>query len=350
MTTQRSGAMLLAVALCGFAACDNADDEPAEAGDFETQATLSVKAVVDAQLAKLVKASEDLQKAAPEPDDDGWNEKDDAEAHKKMVAAWKQARTAYENVEGPIAVLFDGLDVSTDARYDAFIEENGPDENLFDDENVIGMHAIERILWSGSTPNYVVKFEKALDGYKEAAFPKTKEEADDFKNKLCKRLVDDTKMMQENYASIALEVGTAFQGIVGSVQEQSEKTNLAATGEDESRYAQNTMADMRANLNGAREVYKAFKPWIEDTKGDVEGIEAGFKRLEDAYKGVEGDALPKAPDGFNPDEPKDEHVESPYGKLWKLLIDETDLENEESLVKLINDAAIGMGIEGLEEE
>lgn len=337
----------MAVALSGFAACDNADDGN---DDFQTRATLDVQALVGAQLTTLVQASEEIQKAAPEPDDDGWNDKDDAEAYKKMVAAWKKARTAYENVEGPIAVLFAGLDVSTDARYDAFIEENGPDEDLFDDENVTGMHAIERILFSGSTPDYVVKFEKALPGYKEAAFPKTKDEAEAFKNKLCKRLVTDTKKMKEDYADTALQVTTAFQGIIGSVQEQSEKTNLAATGEDESRYSQNTMADMRANLNGAREVYKAFKPWIEDTMGDAAGIERGFKRLEDAYKSVDGDALPKAPDGFNPDEPSDEHIESPYGKLYTLLADETDLDNKDSLVTIINDAAIGMGIEGLEEE
>ena len=335
----------MAVALCGFTACDNADDN-----DFETQATLDVKALVDAQLKTLVQASEEIQAAAPEADEDGWNDQDDAEAYKKMVAAWKKARTAYENVEGPIAVLFEGLDVSTDARYDAFIEENGPDEDLFDDENVTGMHAIERILFSSSTPDYVVKFEKALPGYKAAAFPKTRQEADAFKNKLCKRLVTDTKKMKEDYSDIALQVTTAFQGIVGSVQEQSEKTNLAATGEDESRYAQNTMADMRANLNGAREVYKAFKPWIEDTKGDAAGIEKGFKRLEDAYKGIQGDALPKAPDGFNPDEPSDEHLASPYGKLYTLLSEETDLENKDSLVTIINSAAIGMGIEGLDEE
>jgi iron uptake system component EfeO len=341
--TQRSGALLLALALCGFAGCDN-EDEAAETAEFEKQATVDVKAFVDAQVSKLVQAAKDIQEAAPEPDADGWNPEDDAEAVMKLRAAWKQARTAYENVEGPIAALFDELDVSTDARYDAFLEENGADEDLFDDENVTGMHAIERILWSDSTPDYVVKFEANLDGYKAAAFPKTEAEADAFKNKLAKKLVDDTTVMKTSYASIALEPTTAFGGIVASVEEQSEKTNLAATGEDESRYAQNTLADMRANLNGAREVYGAFKAWVESTDGDTAGIEAGFKRIDDAYKALSGDALPKVPEGFEPDEPSEEDLDTPYGKLYQLLLDETDPADENSVVHIITEAAEGIGV------
>jgi iron uptake system component EfeO len=341
--TQRSGALLLALALCGFAGCDN-DDDKGDSAELEEQATLEVKEFVDSQVTKLVQAAEDIREAAPEPDEDGWNPEDDADAVAEMRAAWKRARTAYENIEGPIAALFDELDVATDARYDAFIEENGPDQDLFDDENVTGMHAIERILWSDKTPDYVVKFEANLDGYKAAAFPKTEAEAEAFKNKLAKRLVDDTTTMKEEYASVALEVGTAFGGIRDSVAEQSEKTNLAATGEDESRYAQNTLADMRANLSGAREVYKAFKEWIDSTDGDTAGIEAGFKRLEDAYKAVDGDALPKVPEGFDPDEPSTEDLETPYGKLYQLLLDETDLEDENSLVHIITEAGEGIGV------
>jgi iron uptake system component EfeO len=348
--TQRSGALVLAVALCGFAACSNEEDAADTGGDFEEQATVDVKAFVDSQLSKLVSASEELQDAAPEPDEDGWNDSDDQEAWNEMAAAWKKARTAYENVEGPIATLFAGLDVSADARYDAFLEEDGADDDLFDDEIVTGMHGIERILWSSKTPDYVITFEEKLDGYKAAAFPKTEAEADAFKNKLAQRLVDDAKKMKEDYATVALEVGTAFQGIAASTREQSEKTNKAATGEDESRYAQNTLADMRANLNGANEVYKAFKAWIEDTGGDTQAIERGFAQLKAAYDEVEGDALPKVPEGFNPDKPTEDDLKTPYGKLWKLLADETDLENEQSLVSIIDSAARGMGIEGIEEE
>jgi iron uptake system component EfeO len=329
----------LAAAL--LAACSNEDD--GDARDFEQEATLDVKNFVAGQLANLVKAAEDIQKAAPAPDADGWNADGDADAIDDMKAAWKKARTAYENVEGPIAALFMGLDTSTDARYDAFVEEES-DDDLFDDQGVTGMHGIESILWSDSTPDYVVKFEAALPNYKAAAFPKTEAEADAFKNKLSKRLVDETKQMKEDFATVALGVTDAFGGIVASVEEQSEKTNKAASGEDESRYAQNTLADMRANLNGAREVYSAFKPWIASTKGDTAGIEAGFKRLEAAYDALDGDALPKVPDGFDPDKPSDEDLATPYGELYQLLLDETDPEEEKSLVHIIREAAVGIGV------
>lgn len=343
---RRKLALWLGAALCGLSACSNADDGDE---DFETQATLGVKDFVGVQLQKLSSAAQAIQDAAPEADEDGWNADDDPESLEDMRAAWKQARSAYEHIEGSIAVLFAGLDVDTDARYDAFIEID-PDDYLFDGEGVIGMHAIERILWSDSTPDYVVKFEEALPGYQAAAFPQTKQEADDFKNALCARLVKDTQKMRDDFDSIALQAGTAFRGMILSVQEQSEKTNKAATGEDESRYAQNTLADMRANLSGARSVYEAFKPWIEATDGDTETIESNLDKLDQAYDAVDGDALPRVPDGFNPDEPSDKDLSTAYGKLWKLLVEQTDEDQADSLVALMADAADGMQLPGIEAE
>jgi iron uptake system component EfeO len=205
-------------------------------------------------------------------------------------------------------------------------------------------------LWSDSTPDYVVKFEKALPGYKAAAFPKTKEEAEGFKNALCARLVRDTKKMQTDFGTVALDATSAFRGMILSVQEQSEKTNKAASGEDESRYAQNTLADMRANLEGAHAVYDAFQPWIQATKGDIVSIEAGLNKLSKAYGAVDGDALPKVPDGFDPDKPTDEHLDTAYGKLWKLLSEQTDAEDKGSLVWIMSDAADRMDIPGIAAE
>jgi iron uptake system component EfeO len=304
---------------------------------------------VGAELAKLTSAAEAIQKAAPAADDDGWNAKSDASAVADMRKAWKEARTAYEHIEGSIAVLFNGLDVSTDERYDGFIESE-PDQDLFDDEGVIGVHAIERILWSDSTPERVVKFEKALDGYKEAAFPETKADAEAFKSKLCARLVKDTKKMRDDFADLALDSTSAFRGMIGSVQEQSEKTTKAASGEDESRYAQNTLADMRANLDGARAVFSAFRPWIDEAGNDSASISKEFDAIDAAYKAVKGDALPEVPEHFNPDEPSADHLSSPYGKLWKLLGEKTDDTDPGSLVSIMGKAADKMGIPGLTDE
>lgn len=344
--TRLKAALWLGTLLCGLTACSNADDDSDL--DYEAQATLDVKDYVGVQLEKLSSAARAIEDAAPDPDDDGWNPDDDADAVDEMRQAWKDARAAYEHIEGSIAVLFAGLDEDTDARYDAFIEVK-EDDNLFDDEGVIGMHGIERILWSDSTPDYVVKFEKALPGYKEAAFPQTEQEADDFKNALCARLVRDTQQMQDEFESVALDATSAFRGMILSVQEQSEKTNKAATGEDESRYAQNTLADMRANLDGARAVYEAFKPWIAATEGDMEAIEAGLDKLDAAYQDVEGDALPMVPASFNPDDPSEDDLQTAYGKLWMLLQEQT-AEEPGSLVTHMADAADLMDIPGIEAE
>lgn len=344
MTPTRTSAWFISTACVALIACSNEDDP-----DYEADATVAVKNYITAELTKLTAASEELQKAAPAADDDGWNAADDKAAVDKMRAAWSKARDSYERIEGSIAVLFPALDVSTDERYDGFIEEE-PDDNLFDDEGVVGVHGIERILWADQHPARVVKFESSLPGYKKAEFPATKEEAEAFKNKLCARLVTDVKSMQSEFKHWVLESDTAFRGMIGSMQEQSEKTTLAASGEDESRYAQNTLADMRANLEGAIAVFEAFKPWIEATGDKSETIQAGFEELEKAYGEVDGPALPEVPEKFNPSNPSEADLKSPYGRLWQLLNEKTDLEDPKSLVSIMASAADEMEIPLIPEE
>ena len=346
MKHRRKTAALLMSCACLTGGCSAGSDP-----DYEAEATLGVKQYVSGQLQMLSRAAEAIERAAPEPDEDGWNAQDDAEAVDELRAAWRDARAAYERVEGSIAILFDGLDVSTDERYDGFIEE-APDDNLFDDDGVVGVHAIERILWSDQIPARVVKFESTLPGYKPAAFPANRDEADDFKNKLCARLTRETRQMRDDFAPLALDSTTAFRGMIGSMQEQSEKTTKAASGEDESRYAQHTLADMRANLAGARAVFAAFRPWIDDTTGPAvsRDFAAEFADIERAYDAVDGVALPAVPSTFNPDNPSAEDLDSAYGKLWQLLNAKTDPEDADSFVSKMGRTATDMGIEGIEAE
>jgi iron uptake system component EfeO len=348
--TQRLTAYSLCIAAlsCGFAACSN-DDDGGEGGDLKKQAILDTKAYVTAEVQNLVDAAKAIQKAAPAPDEDGWNAKDDAKAVEAMRAAWADARDAYEHVEGSIAILFGGLDVSTDERYDAFLEE-GPDDNLFDGEGVTGMHAIERILWAGEHPANVVAFEKALDGYQEAAFPKTEEEAEAFKTELAQRLVDDTNQMLVEFKPKALDASTAYWGVIGSMTEQLEKVTLAATAEDESRYAQRTLDDMRANLEGGEKVYAAFRDWVIEDSGEEtdEKIQAGFESISKAYSEIKGEAIPTPPADFDVDEPSKEDLATPYGKLYELLSTETDVENEDALIHVMSEAADDMELEEVE--
>ncbi len=135
---------------------------------------LDVKAFIQTNLDGLASAAAALQAAAPEPDEDGWSAAAGKDAVDAMKAEWKKARWAYEHIEGAIAVLFRDLDVSTDARYDAFIE-TAADADPFDGEGVTGVHAIERILWSDAIPPAVV--EVRVGPRDQAAPPRSRDRA-----------------------------------------------------------------------------------------------------------------------------------------------------------------------------
>src|SRR5262249_42266503 len=252
----------------------------------------------------LLQAAKDLQAAAPTPVGRGWNDQD-APAVAATKAAWVRARDAYEHEEGAIAPLFPDIDFAIDARYDDFMTEllnvQG-DQNLFDDSGVTGMHAIERILYAKETPAFVVNFESKLPGYKAAAFPATEQEASDFKNKLCAKLVADVTALRDQWQPAKIKIAIAFQGLILLMNEQREKVSKAASTDEESRYSQRTMADMRQNLEGTKTVYTLFQPWItsKTNAGDptkdgptIDGkIQQGFSTLATTYGQVQGDAVP----------------------------------------------------------
>ena len=113
---------LLSLALLLTAACGR----PAK-----DQALLDVKSFIQQNIDSLLAASISLQADAPAPTANGWNPTNNGAAVQTMRSDWKKARTAYEHVEGAIAVLFPELDISTDERYDGFVSI-GPDNDLFD--------------------------------------------------------------------------------------------------------------------------------------------------------------------------------------------------------------------------
>jgi iron uptake system component EfeO len=315
-------------------------------GTPESQSQATVKSYVTAELGKLVDASIALRAAAPEPDADGWNAQTDAGAIAAMQARWKAARVAYEHVEGAIAVLFPDLDASTDERYDGFLESR-PDDDLFDGQGVTGIHAIERILWAGHHPAPVVAFEMTLTGYRAATFPANLTQATSFRDGLATRLVTDVQSMQAMFAPLTLDTTAAFRGVVGSLGEQIEKIDLAAEGKEESRYAQHTLADMRANLDGGKITYDGFRNWVRATSGGAAldaDILAGFDRVTALYAGVSGEALPAVPAGFNPDAPTAAQLDTPYGRIFGVLSEESDGTRPASLVSRMSEAADKLGI------
>jgi iron uptake system component EfeO len=318
----------------------------------EQQALVDVQAYTQKNLDRLVSASATLCDEAPVASAKGWDVGGaDKTKLDDMRTKWKLVRTPYENIEGSIAVLFPELDEATDQRYEGFLE-NTTDANLFDDQVVTGIHAIERILWAAEHPASVVEFEKALGSkYLAASYPKNQSESEDFKQKLCAKLVNDVTEMRRQYQSVRLDASTAFRGTIGSMAEQFEKVSFAATGEEESRYAQTTLLDMKANLAGAKATYEAFKPWLLSRKGASldDEIRVGFKALEAAYDSVAGDAIPQPPASWSSVNPSLADQKSPFGILFLTVQEQTDAKKPESLVKHLGEAAELLGIPEIRE-
>lgn len=310
----------------------------------QERATLDVKTYTEEQLRLLADAAVEFQAAAPVPDAEGWG----ADEAGPMRTVWKDARARYERVEGAIAVLFPELDAALDERYDGFLAE-GADEDLFDGEGVVGVHAIERILWADAHPAEVVAFESALDGYIAAAFPASEAQARAFREELCGRFAADASSLHAQFEPVALDSAAAFRGVIGSLEEQVEKVNLAASGEDESRYAQHTLGDMRANLEGGWSTFQAFRPWIEAEGGAALASEAedGFARLDALYANIEGDAIPDVPATWSFQAPSEEDLQTEYGRLWSAVAAEADPETEGALVERLLAIADLLGIPAL---
>jgi len=315
--------------------------------DYEQDAIAGVKQYVGDELTELAASGRALVAAAPAADADGWSAATDADAVLEVKSHWRTTRIHYERVEGAIAVLFPDLDVSTDERYDGFIATT-PDENLFDDLVVTGVHGVERIVWSDSIPDYVTAFESKLDFYRPAAFPTDEASADEFATLLTQRLADDLAEMGTSFEPLALDAAAAYDGVVGSMLEQVEKVSLAQTGEEESRYAQHTAADMRANLEGGREIYAQFSEWVRDTDGGEavdDAVHAGFDRMQAALDAIPGESIPPVPATWNPDAPSEADLATPYGQLWSVVQIESDPAADGSLVSEMAAAADLVGIE-----
>ena len=321
---------------------------PMSDDEFKAQITTSMQTTLLVELQTLNKAAMDIQSAAPTTTGRGWDAVQDAQAITAMKDAWRRARISYEHIEGAVAPLFPDVDAAIDARYDDFLAQLasvGGDQDLFDDQGVTGMHAVERILYVDTTPANVVDFEKVLPGYKAAARPATEQEAADFKNKLCARLVADTKTLVDQWTPAKIDIATAYAGLVALMNEQREKVNKAATGEEESRYSQLTLADIHGNLDGTRTVYAIFQPWILAKGGAAQdtAIQTGFDALQAAYDANTGDAIPQPPPTWSAEQPSAADLMSPFGKLYTSVRAAADPNVPTSIVSEMSSAADLLG-------
>jgi iron uptake system component EfeO len=314
--------------------------------DFRAEVTAAMHTAMTQNLADMVMAARELQAAAPLH---GWNVVGDAAAIGKMRDAWRQMRVAWEQVEGAVAPMFTDLDHAMDSRYEDLLRATGSrgDPYLFDGNGVIGMHAIERILFAPITRPEVVAFESGLTGYKQAAYPATDNEAIAFKTQLVQRLIDDATQLQQKWQPEDVDIVTGYQGLVALMIEQQEKVNLAATGAEESRYSNITLVDLRNNLSGTHTIYDLFREWIHSKSSAVRSdqqIQTRFSSLQVVYSSTtSGDALPDVPAGWDPNHPSPDALSTPYGTLWQEIHDSVDPTSQGSVVFEMNRIAELLG-------
>jgi iron uptake system component EfeO len=340
-----------ALALASFAAAACGDSDKSDA-DFQADVVVSMHDSIALDLDNMVSAAQQLQAAAPSH---AWSETADATAIDDMRMAWKNTRTAYEHVEGATAPIFGNLDITLDARYDDYLAKLGDagDTNLFDDKGVTGMHGIERILYALDIRDEVIDFEEDLPGYQPAAYPATTEEAMSFKNVLCQKLVDDAKSLRDQWQPAAIDIGAAYQGLVGLMNEQKEKVNLAATGEEESRYANLTLFDLRNNLDGTLKVYDLFGDWIHskpDGTAPDSSIQQRLAGLKTLYNTTSGDSLPPVPEDWSSDAPTPANLATPFGVMWSSVHQSVDPNTSGSVVFEMNQIAVLLGFDEFVEE
>lgn len=336
-------ACLVAVALTApLASCADKTD-----ADYRVEVTASMHTSITSDLAALVSAAHDLQTAAPSR---AWSPAADDAAIGRMRQAWGRMRASWENVEGAVSPMFAGLDKTMDSRYENFLRDLGDqgDQDLFDDEGVIGMHAVERVLFAPRTRAEVIAFERRLPGYKTAAYPATDDEAIAFKTQLVQRLIDDAEALSAGWRPDDIDIAAAYHGLVDLMLEQRDKVDLAVTGEEESRYANVTMADLRNNLTGTNKVYDLFREWIRSKASAAESsdkqVVEKLTALMNVYSLNTGDSLPAVPSDWNAADPSPASLDTPYGSLWQEIHSSVDPNSTDSVVNVMSQIGSLLGL------
>lgn len=203
------------------------------------QATSEYKEFVQGQIDQLLKDTEEFQRIL---------KSGDLEEAKKV---YPLIRMSYERSE-PIAESFGELDVNIDFRLADYLEENKTEEGWR------GFHRIEKIMWEQNTT-------KGTEEYAE-------------------QLVKDVKELKAKVATVEV---TPDLMVTGAVDLLNEVATQKITGEEEV-YSHTDLYDFKANIEGAEEIFKIFKPLIEkkDSKlaKDLEEKFATINGLLDKYK------------------------------------------------------------------
>lgn len=326
-----------------LAACTDKTD-----AEYRAEIMASIHDSISADVEDLVKAAGNLQAAAP---NHAWRPVEDAAAIAAMQEAWKRTRIAYTHIECTIVALFPATDAALNARYEDALAMLGTDGDhaLFDGRGFTGMHGIERILYAPAIRPEVMTFERTLPGYEPAAYPAADTEAISFKTVLVQLLIDKANVLRRQWQPLAIDIGTAFQGMVELMNEQRDKINFAATGEEESRYANFTLFDLRNNLDGMQKIYRVFRDWIRSKDASARFdvlLQRKLDELAALYNTMTGDALPVPPVDWSSDQPTPANLATPFGTLWQIVHESVDPNSDGSLVFEMNHLAALLGFPG----
>jgi iron uptake system component EfeO len=335
----------LAVAVFVALAACSSEDTKTDA-DYEREIVGSMHQLLLGQVRGLNQAARDIATTAPTPVGRGWGDSENV-AIEAMKDSWVRARIAWEPAEGALVPLFQDLDGALDARYEDLLKKLGPDDNLFDGTGVTGMHAVERVLFANVIPADVITQESTFPGYKPASWPATDDEARQFKEGLCARLVTDSQILVDTWEPRAINLRDVFQGLTSLMDEQQDKLRLAANHEEESRYAMRTLGDLRDNLAGTRAVYDLFVPWLLTKPFGTpmnRDVQQAFDRLQQIYGTVSGEAIPSPPPTWDSSLPSAPDQQSPFGILYAAVVQEVDGSRAGSAVDSMNQVARALGL------
>lgn len=322
--------------------------------DFEAAVVGNTYQLLRVQVHALHQAAIDFQDAAPLPPDRGWDAALDDAALVSMRNSWVAMRRAWESAEGVLPKLFPSSDGALDSRYEDLLAPSTDgaaapgDPDPFDGSGVIGMHAVERILYAHDTPPAVVDWEATqVPGSMPAVWPATAAEAAAFKTELCQQLVQDTATLVESLKVEAINLAVSFEGLTGLMSAQEEKVNLAADQEEESRYSLRTMDDLRQNLAGTIAIYSEFAEWLATKPGGLAinaEVEQALNMLGQIYSAVEGDAIPEPPQHWDSKLPSTADQQTAFGVLYRAVVQAVDPNRTGSAVDAMNQAARALNL------
>jgi iron uptake system component EfeO len=360
----RSFTVPAAVLVCLVSGCSNDDALVLQDAADDAAAAAATRQILVKCANGLHTAAVALQDAAPSGKTAGWSAATDPGAVAAMRAAWRQARSAgaWGGCQAAAQVYAASLATSLDSRYETALA-TAADPYLFDGKGFVGMHAIERILWADSIPASATAFEVTLPNYTQAAFPLQASEAQDFKNQLCGQLVSDAASFQKAVEALTIDAPAGYTAGIDLVKLQFIKLEEAALGKDESRYANFTLDDMRANMATAGAVQQAFDGWLATKKGGaptdagagiltpsgaqvVTAIDAGFGQIQQAYQSDPGAGagLPPVPPGWIATDITPGLIGAPFSEIFLTVSAAVDDTTSSSLVSSMNQAVTLLGI------